>query len=102
MFASTLGPSAASVLVVYLFIGYLREERSTLLTFFQELHKEHIEQRRASQQSIDRMVAITEQNISATNHNSYAIERLSEFVSRQTPRAKPIEPRHPHEHRPNQ
>lgn len=81
---STSPAAVAVVVVVYMFIRYLREERrdlrddrKTLLQFFNRIHEEHMAERNQSQLSRDRLVAITERNISATNRNTYTLEVLT-------------------------
>lgn len=80
--ASQLPSAVAIIVVVAMFIKYLTEEAKNNRDFFKELHGEHMEQRTQSRNSMDKMIEITERNISSTNRNTYTIEQLVKSIDR--------------------
>lgn len=88
-------PLAVLLMIVVLFLKDRRSDSDAMRIWLQTLMKDHdsqltgitkesIEERKLARESIDRMVAISEQNISATNRNTFTLEALAREINNLT------------------
>src|SRR5690348_8767746 len=83
--------AAAIILVILIFMRYLkdrdssnrqyhREQREEMANMFKRFQEEHLHARGESKDAVQRNTSALETNVSATNRNSYVIESLVKSI----------------------
>lgn len=78
-------------MAIYMFLRHLSAEgqanrthiasqNEMLISFYKEMHRDHISRAEESNRTVAQLVAVTEKNISATSRNTYVLEAIAKSV----------------------